>query len=180
MFCRDETQSYVQGFPGTKFKKFKTQAEAEQWYTSNLPRRPAVNPQTTNATPSTSAAKPPSVARATLNSTGVTSTSWNQLAIPASKPASQPIPRPVTTPAPKPVQPLRIAAPKNTTVDIVYSDGACKGNGARGAIAGIGVWWGHNDPRYKPSLLPSSIPYTQLIGYAYKEPIREMPRSADK
>lgn len=33
--------------------------------------------------------------------------------------------------------------------DVVYSDGACKGNGQPGSIAGVGVWWGHNDPRYQ-------------------------------
>lgn len=32
--------------------------------------------------------------------------------------------------------------------DIVYSDGACKGNGKVGSIAGVGVWWGVGDPRY--------------------------------
>ncbi|KAI6112446.1 ribonuclease H-like domain-containing protein [Pisolithus croceorrhizus] len=31
--------------------------------------------------------------------------------------------------------------------DVVYCDGACKGNGGSGPKAGIGVWWGHNDPR---------------------------------
>ena len=31
--------------------------------------------------------------------------------------------------------------------EIVYTDGACQGNGKVGAIAGIGVWWGQNDPR---------------------------------
>lgn len=31
--------------------------------------------------------------------------------------------------------------------DVVYTDGACQGNGKVGAIAGIGVWWGCNDPR---------------------------------
>ncbi|TFK63966.1 ribonuclease H-like protein, partial [Pluteus cervinus] len=31
--------------------------------------------------------------------------------------------------------------------DVVYSDGACKGNGRPGSVAGIGVWWGHDDPR---------------------------------
>ncbi|KAF8583229.1 hypothetical protein K439DRAFT_1349209 [Ramaria rubella] len=31
--------------------------------------------------------------------------------------------------------------------DVVYTDGACQGNGKAGAIAGIGVWWGTNDPR---------------------------------
>jgi len=30
---------------------------------------------------------------------------------------------------------------------VVYSDGACRGNGKPGSIAGIGVWYGHNDPR---------------------------------
>ncbi|KAH6917081.1 ribonuclease H-like domain-containing protein [Coprinopsis sp. MPI-PUGE-AT-0042] len=30
---------------------------------------------------------------------------------------------------------------------VVYSDGACKGNGKPGSVAGIGVWWGHDDPR---------------------------------
>ncbi|KAG6331721.1 hypothetical protein ID866_7371 [Astraeus odoratus] len=31
--------------------------------------------------------------------------------------------------------------------DVVYCDGACKGNGRAGSVAGIGVWWGHGDPR---------------------------------
>ncbi|KAJ6623043.1 ribonuclease H-like domain-containing protein [Mycena sp. CBHHK59/15] len=31
--------------------------------------------------------------------------------------------------------------------DVVYSDGACKGNGKVGSIAGVGVWWGRDDRR---------------------------------
>lgn len=31
--------------------------------------------------------------------------------------------------------------------DVVYSDGACKGNGQHGAKAGVGIWWGPGDPR---------------------------------
>jgi len=31
--------------------------------------------------------------------------------------------------------------------DVVYSDGSCRGNGKVGSVAGIGVWWGRNDPR---------------------------------
>ncbi|KAG5649726.1 hypothetical protein H0H81_002364, partial [Sphagnurus paluster] len=31
--------------------------------------------------------------------------------------------------------------------DVVYTDGACKGNGRSGSVAGVGVWWGENDPR---------------------------------
>ena len=33
---------------------------------------------------------------------------------------------------------------------VVYTDGACKGNGQKGeeTPAGVGVYWGANDPRY--------------------------------
>ncbi|KAJ7116838.1 ribonuclease H-like domain-containing protein [Mycena crocata] len=31
--------------------------------------------------------------------------------------------------------------------DVVYSDGACKGNGKASSVAGVGVWWGKDDPR---------------------------------
>lgn len=33
---------------------------------------------------------------------------------------------------------------------VVYSDGACKGNGQAGSVAGVGVYWGPNDPRSVP------------------------------
>lgn len=36
--------------------------------------------------------------------------------------------------------------------DVVYSDGACKGNGKVGSVAGVGVWWGYNDPRFALAL----------------------------
>ncbi|KAK0490141.1 ribonuclease H-like domain-containing protein [Armillaria luteobubalina] len=29
----------------------------------------------------------------------------------------------------------------------IFCDGACRGNGKAGAIAGVGVWWGHGDIR---------------------------------
>jgi ribonuclease HI len=35
--------------------------------------------------------------------------------------------------------------------DVVYSDGACKGNGKVGSVAGLGVWWGWNDSRQEIS-----------------------------
>jgi ribonuclease HI len=31
--------------------------------------------------------------------------------------------------------------------DVVYCDGACKGNGKIGSVAGIGVWYGEGDRR---------------------------------
>ena len=145
--CREETQGHVQGFPGAKFKKFKTLPEADQWYRSNLPHRPA-NPHPTATTRPISTVTHPNIASTSSSSTGPTRAPQNQLTTPVSRPAPQSISTVITAPAPAPVQPLRIAAPKNTTVDIVYSDGACRGNGRPEAVAGIGVWWGPHDPRY--------------------------------
>lgn len=39
---------------------------------------------------------------------------------------------------------------------VVYSDGACKGNGKSGSVAGVGVWWGPNDPRFVPCAVSTS------------------------
>lgn len=30
---------------------------------------------------------------------------------------------------------------------VVWTDGACQGNGRDGAVAGVGVWFGEDDPR---------------------------------
>lgn len=38
--------------------------------------------------------------------------------------------------------------PNSEEWDVVYSDGACKGNGKKDPVAGVGVWWGPHDPRY--------------------------------
>jgi len=129
----DEAESHVRGYPGAKFKKFKARHEADNWYRTNLPRSP--KRKTATATTSTLPLSPSSVTRT--------------LSTPPRNTASRPTPkyRPVATATPGPAQTPRIAAPKNTTVDIVYSDGACKGNGGPHPIAGIGVWWGPNDPR---------------------------------
>ena len=45
-------------------------------------------------------------------------------------------------------RPLSSDAENAEEWDVVFCDGACKGNGQNGAVAGIGVWWGENDNRY--------------------------------
>ncbi|KAI0360796.1 ribonuclease H-like protein [Trametes cingulata] len=40
-----------------------------------------------------------------------------------------------------------IQEPADDAPWVVYSDGACRGNGRTGAVAGIGVWWGKDDTR---------------------------------
>ena len=89
---REECQEQVHGFVGARYKKFKTEEEA-QAYVAGVPIAP----------------------------------SW--VHSPASK-----------SPAPGDVV-------DETGWDVVYCDGACKGNGMPGSVAGIGVWWGKNDPR---------------------------------
>ena len=50
---------------------------------------------------------------------------------------------------------------QNFTVDhdgflVVYTDGACVNNGRRGALAGIGVWWGDNNDENVSELVTGS------------------------
>lgn len=163
---RDEAEPHVKGFPGAKYKKFRTRPEADLWYRSNLPQRTA-DRRTTTATP---AAAPANVIFTSSSGSGATYTplkpsvgfALKPSLVTTSKPSLastsklplQSTSRTVTTPAlGPPVQVPRIAAPKNTAVDIVYSDGACRANGTADAAGGIGVWWGHNDPRYYGSSL---------------------------
>ncbi|KAH8983965.1 ribonuclease H-like domain-containing protein [Lactarius hatsudake] len=40
--------------------------------------------------------------------------------------------------------------------DVVYTDGACSRNGQAGSVAGVGVWWGPNDPRNISERCPGS------------------------
>ncbi|KAI5120448.1 hypothetical protein M0805_008495 [Coniferiporia weirii] len=49
-----------------------------------------------------------------------------------------------------------VASKEEEGWDVVYSDGACKGNGKTGSVAGIGVWWGHDDPRNLAERCPGS------------------------
>ncbi|KIJ66417.1 hypothetical protein HYDPIDRAFT_52433, partial [Hydnomerulius pinastri MD-312] len=47
----------------------------------------------------------------------------------------------------KAIEVVRAVNEDEKDCDIVYCDGACKGNGQAGSVAGVGVWWGHGDPR---------------------------------
>ena len=45
---------------------------------------------------------------------------------------------------------------------IVYSDGACLRNGRKGAMAGIGVWWGPGDSAFGDPRFVSSFSIARL------------------
>ena len=98
---------------------------------------------------------PPSAGFASSSSAGTTYSPSKPPVVSTLKQSSQSTSRTTTIPAlGPPVQIPKIAAPKNTMVDIVYSDGACRANGTANAVGGIGVWWGPNDPRCGLSLPP--------------------------
>lgn len=76
-----------------------------------------------------------------------------------SKTLAKPVPQPVastsrTAPTAtkkttsKRTGPVRLLKVTNVSdCDVVYTDGACQGNGKPGSVAGVGVWWGREDVR---------------------------------
>lgn len=58
---------------------------------------------------------------------------------------------------PLPLPQVVYTAPAPDSPDLIaYSDGACLFNGKKGAMAGIGVWWGPGDSRFDIFPLDSS------------------------
>ncbi|KAI9439523.1 ribonuclease H-like domain-containing protein, partial [Lactarius indigo] len=77
----------------------------------------------------------------------------------ASQSSSTIAPTPVAGPSNSPLS--AAAGPSQTTrlsssVDVVYTDGACSRNGQAGSVGGIGVWWGPGDPRNISERCPGS------------------------
>ena len=100
---RNECEPQVKGFTGSRFKKFTSRKDAEQFI--GLPARHS----SSSSIPSTSKAKMSRIKSVAFSTK---------------------------------------AGPEEDGWDVVYADGACKGNGKPGSVAGIGVWGGENDSRY--------------------------------
>ncbi|EJC98408.1 uncharacterized protein FOMMEDRAFT_23654 [Fomitiporia mediterranea MF3/22] len=113
----DDCEEQVKGFNGAKYKKFRTLREAEQFV--GIPSTASTSTSITS--PSRSISRFDPVQRAV----GMSEDSKTN-----SKPNVSPE-----------------DAESEEGYDVVYADGACKGNGQVGSVAGVGVWWGHNDPR---------------------------------
>ncbi|TBU26309.1 Caulimovirus viroplasmin-domain-containing protein, partial [Dichomitus squalens] len=113
----DECQQQVTGLTGNKHQKFLTLEHAKSYLSQH-------GIDTNNDTP-----KPPP-------SSSVSSS------IPSTWKRGQHGAKPYTKPV------ASVSKPESKAGwDAVYSDGACKGNGKPGSVAGIGVWWGRDDPR---------------------------------
>ncbi|TFK79390.1 ribonuclease H-like protein, partial [Polyporus arcularius HHB13444] len=127
----DECQQQVSGFLGNKHQKFPTLEQARAY----LAQQGVNVAESSIASSSSTTSAPPPPSRRTHG--------------------SKPYEKPSTTNATPQDKPRGAKWAALTTEviadesgwDVVYSDGACKGNGKVGSVAGIGVWWGANDPR---------------------------------
>ena len=135
LVIREDCREQVDGYPCARYKKLRTLDEAEAWMQRAVPY------------PVKQKIKPanhfPDEARTSIGS----ETSGRA---PASSPSSTVKPAQIAPGLPS-VRPHAAAGQSRmsaTAEDVVYTDGACSGNGQPGSVAGIGVWWAVDDPRY--------------------------------
>ncbi|KII93313.1 hypothetical protein PLICRDRAFT_151900 [Plicaturopsis crispa FD-325 SS-3] len=137
----DECEAQIKGFPGAKFKKFMNAADAEAFASGKpVPSGPM------SPTKARASSPPKSKSTAPTSAPVPASTSAPQAAVVSTSEDAQKESVTITKNTGK----TRIASgdlEDESGWDIVYCDGACKGNGQVGSVAGVGVWWGHNDPR---------------------------------
>jgi len=109
----------VRNFPGAQHKKFNTLAEAQDWLGMKMTYQQTATPTVLQSATTT-------------------------ISPPRTKP-HQRSPRSGATASSKVLKETDVQ--DESGWDVVYTDGACSNNGGKGAKAGIGVWWGHDDPR---------------------------------
>ena len=142
---RDECVEQVKKYPNAKFKRFRTMQEAEEFVNASGGVSHRTNEATTSANaviirpvPSSSSSVAPQAAPAANATIPATPSVVGRESIPTAL-----------------IEPTRKGVKLTSGLQgeqlVVFSDGACKGNGQAGSIAGVGVWWGHDDPRYVPN-----------------------------
>lgn len=116
----------ITGFAGAQFKGFSTKQEALEYLQRRDEKQPLLQRSSLVPKAAAAGAAGPAVVAATLSS-------MHPLSMP---PGTRQVP-------------VRIGVDGTPTDGslLVYCDGACTRNGKSGAIAGIGVWFGDNDPR---------------------------------
>ena len=156
---RDECEAQVKGFHGAKYKKFTQLHEAQEFagQATHSPTKPSpaaeISPTRSGATRVSPYIRPEPVSRDELPTIpSLARTSPSKQSVKAkSKPPVPTIPSP--TKNVKWIQRETSPDVANESIwNVAYSDGACKGNGQPGSVAGIGVWWGRDDPRCAQSV----------------------------
>ena len=160
---RSDCEEQILNFKGAKHKKFLHAADAELWisqYATALPVKDserAVATTTSEGLPTGAHSQAPSVAPSESSASPNCASKPNpHKQISASHTSnvhskSLPTTNPIRTATP-PVAPTggtTTAAPVAADKEpfVVYTDGSSRGNGAPGSKAGVGVWYGENDPR---------------------------------
>jgi hypothetical protein len=127
---REDCREQVDGYPCARYKKLRTLDEAEAWMQRAVPYPVKQKP----ASSSSSTVKPSASSQSRLEPGSESQIAPGLPSVKSHAAAGR----------------SRMSA---TAEDVVYTDGACSGNGQLGSVAGIGVWWGVDDSRY---VLPSN------------------------
>ncbi|KAH9174175.1 ribonuclease H-like domain-containing protein [Lactarius sanguifluus] len=141
----EECREQVVRYPNAVYKKMKSLNKATAW----VNERGTPDPMESDIEPADSLSQ----TRASVGPSLLTKASHSSSTI---------APTPVARPSNAPLSAIAGQSKPNgfssSTVfeDVVYTDGACSRNGQAGSVAGVGVWWGPNDPRNISERCPGS------------------------
>jgi viroplasmin len=140
---RDDCREQVDGYPCARYKKLRTLSEAEAWMQRAVPypvKQKVKQADHSPGEPMTPIGSEPSGrAPASSSSSRVKRVAPGRSHL-GSDSESRSAPGSSSAAGPSGMY--------TAAEDVVYTDGACSGNGQIGSVAGIGVWWGADDPRY--------------------------------
>ncbi|KAL1694901.1 ribonuclease H-like domain-containing protein [Schizophyllum commune] len=125
---RADCEVLVKNFPGARYRAFFSRTEAEKFVRYGPSGGPAT-PAPASASPAVPTPGPSKFKPAVMPSTP------NAAAPSTSKAAGK-----------RPASEMQ-GADSEGEWDVVYTDGACSGNGKAGSMAGVGVWYGAGDER---------------------------------
>ena len=154
---REECREQVDGYPCATYKKLRTLEEAEAWMQVGPSRLGAVERRTVpypvkpKIQPASHSPGQASVLIPSRPSGRLRQSSSSSSAKPA--PTVEPVSKSQPASGPSVARSRVVAGSSRVSLsaageDVVYTDGACSGNGQHGSVAGIGVWWGRDDSRY--------------------------------
>ncbi|RDX41627.1 ribonuclease H-like protein [Lentinus brumalis] len=158
-----DCSAQVLNFNGAKYKKFLDAAEAELWINANA-SGPLAGRQSTTTAVRTEATTAPAEGRVTADEAKSIARQSEAVAVTYAHASNRSSAPRMETAASVPAQRAVPPPPQEirTTVSsfasgtsgsassgpiVVYTDGSCRGNGKPGSTAGVGVWWGVDDPR---------------------------------
>ena len=150
---REDCREQVDGYPCARYKKLRTLEEAEAWMQPAVPY-----PIKQNKPANHSLGKARTSIGSQRNGRIPVSSFSSMVAAPSQSQSQSTATDPSSSRSHAAAGPSRLSA---IAEDVVYTDGACSGNGQLGSLAGTGVWWGVDDPRYVTSpqmLLPTYMP----------------------